>query len=68
VSGGLEDANAVGGLANDLKDAAYVLRDAVKAAEEGHRGIAIDVVATVNEVLLPSGWKLVRAEKVTVYR
>ncbi len=64
----MEDANAVGGLAVELREAAYEMRDAVKAAEAGHRGLSVDVQAEVNDILLPCGWKLVRAEKFTGYR
>ena len=67
MSGGPEDASAMGRLDDKLREAAYQLRDAIEAAEAGHRGWAIDV-KTANEILLPSGWKLVRAEPVTVYR
>ena len=68
MSGGMEDANATGKLGTDLEEAAYRLRDAVMAAETGHRGIAIDVLNTVNPILLREGWKLVRAEPFTGYR
>lgn len=47
----MSDANAVGRLSRELQDAAYRLRDAIAAAYEGHRGIGVDVVETVNEVL-----------------
>lgn len=68
MSGGMEDASAMSELSKELIDAAYEMRDAVKAAEEGHRGMSIDIEATVNELLLPIGWKLVRAKKFTGYR
>ncbi len=67
MSGGMEDANAVGAIGSKLSDAAHELRDAVKEAEAGHRGITVAVEDTVNPILLPSGWKLVRAMKTTVY-
>jgi hypothetical protein len=68
MSGGMEDANATGILSRNLEDAAHEMRDAVKDAEAGHRGIAIAVEDTVNPILLSIGWKLVRAEKFTGYR
>lgn len=68
MSGGMEDASAIGGLADKLRDASYELRDAIKAAEAGHRGMSVPVQDEVNEILLPSGWKIVRAEKFTGYR
>jgi hypothetical protein len=64
----MEDAAAMGRLAGKLMDKAYDLRDAIEAAQEGHRGHSIDVEHEVNKILLPTGWKLVRAEKVTVFR
>lgn len=68
MSGGMEDANAVGRLGTKLTEAAYVMRDAIKEAETGHRGITIDVLETVNEIMLPCGWKIVRATPFTGYR
>lgn len=57
MSDGMSDANAVGRLGERLESAAYDLREAIEAAENGHRGIAIDVLATVNEVLQKFGLK-----------
>lgn len=68
MSGGMEDASAIGELATELREAAYQMRDAIKAANAGHRGWAIDSQHEVNEILLPSGWKIVRAEPFTGYR
>jgi len=68
MSGGMEDASAVGRLGTELREATYQMRDAIKAGEDGHRGLAIDVQDAVNEILLPCGWKIVRAEKFTGYR
>lgn len=68
MSGGQQEAAALGELSSELREAAFKMRDAVKDAEAGHRGMAIDVQETVNEILLPSGWKLVRAEAFTGYR
>ena len=68
MSGGMEDANAVGRLGVKLREAAYQMRDAIKEAEEGHRGLTVDVLSEVNEIMLPCGWKVVRAEKFTGYR
>lgn len=68
MSGGQHEAYHTGKLDTDLREEVYKLRDAIKAAEEGYRGIAIDVAATANEILLPIGWKLVRAERFTGYR
>jgi hypothetical protein len=64
----MEDASAVGRLSTELCEAAYKMRDAIKAGEDGHRGLALDVQEEVNEILLPCGWKIVRAEKFTGYR
>jgi hypothetical protein len=64
----MEDANAVGELGRMLTEAAYLMRDAVEAAGAGHRGLSVPIEETVNEILLPGGWKLVRAEKFTGYR
>ena len=62
MSSGPRDANAVGRIGRDLELAAHRMREAIKTAEAGHRGLTVDIPATVNEVLLPHGWKLVRAE------
>ncbi len=51
MSDGMSDANAVGSIATELREAAYVLRDAIERAEAGHRGLTVDIIETVNEVL-----------------
>ncbi len=63
MSGGQQEAAALGEMATKLREAAYELRDAIKKAEDGHRGWGVPVEPTVNEILLPSGWKLVRAQQ-----
>ena len=68
MSGGQQEAAALGAMSTELREAAYSMRDAVKSAEDGHRGVSLDVQTEVNEILLPCGWKLVRAEKYTGYR
>lgn len=68
MSGGQQEAAALGALSSELREAAYQLRDAVKSAEAGHRGVSVNVVDEVNSILLPTGWKLVRAEAFTGYR
>lgn len=68
MSDGMSDANAVGRLGAALERATWEFRKAIKAAQEGHRGLAVDVEEEVNEILLPTGWKLVRAEKYEAYR
>jgi len=68
MSGGLEEARAMGTLSLKLRDAAYELREAAESAKTGYRGVGIDGAHEVNAILLPSGWKLVRAEKVEIYR
>jgi len=68
MSGGQHEASAIGEMATELREAAYQMRDAVRSADEGYRGISLDVQFEVNEILLPCGWKLVRAEKFTGYR
>jgi hypothetical protein len=68
MSGGQHEAAALGGLATELREAAHQMRDAIKAAEDGHRGVSIAVQDEVNEILLPCGWKIVRAERFTGYR
>jgi hypothetical protein len=68
MSGGMEDARALGEISQELENAAWQLRKAIVQAEQGHRGLSVSIEATVNDVLLEGGWKLVRAEKVEVYR
>jgi hypothetical protein len=51
MSDGLSDANAVGQLAVDLREAAHVTREAIEAAEAGHRGLSVDVCGEFNDVL-----------------
>jgi hypothetical protein len=58
MSDGMSDANAVGALAGKLRNAAYELRDAIKAARDGRRGLSVAVLAEVNEVLDGSGYHL----------
>lgn len=68
MSDGMSDANAMGGLSTRLREASCKMRDAIKAAEDGHRGMSLDVQEDVNEILLPSGWKIVRATPHTSFR
>jgi hypothetical protein len=68
MSGGQQEAAALGSLSTELREASYQMRDAVSSAEAGHRGVSIDVQAEVNDILLPCGWKLVRAERFEGYR
>ena len=63
MSGGMEDASATGRLAERLEEAAYVLRDRIRAAEEGHRGYAISVVAHVSGILREVGYEIVRVSR-----
>lgn len=64
----MEDASAIGQIDQMLTEAAYLMRDAIEGAEAGHRGLSVPIEETVNEILLPNGWKLVRAEKFTGFR
>ncbi len=58
MSDGMSDANAVGRIARELEHSAIDLRRAIKRAEEGHRGLTVSVIATVNEHLKGSGYRL----------
>jgi hypothetical protein len=60
MSGGMEDASAVGGISRRLQEATHKLLEAIEEAEAGHRGIGVDVRGTVNEILVPAGWNLQR--------
>jgi len=60
MSDGMSDANAVGKLAVDLREAAYVLRDAIDAALNGHRGMSPPICETVNAILKTSGYHLTK--------
>lgn len=61
MSDGMSDSKALGKLEADLREAAYVLRDALRAAEEGHRGWTVGGYAQlVNAVLAPDGWEVRR--------
>lgn len=63
MSDGMRDATALGQLAQKLEEATYELRDAIKAAEEGHRGYMVDIQATINCVLARSPdckWRITR--------
>lgn len=57
------DASAVGDLATDVLEAAYGLRDALEAAEVGHRGIVPDrreLEVRVRAILAQAGWDIAR--------
>jgi hypothetical protein len=51
MSDGMSDAAATGRLGRELEEAAYVLKEKMIAARNGHRGLSIDVLSTVNECL-----------------
>ena len=58
MSDGMSDANAVGRIARDLEHAAIDLRFAIKRADEGHRGLTVSIIDTVNEHLRGTGYRL----------
>ena len=60
MSDGMSDAAAVGRLGNAVVDAAYGLRDALKAADAGHRGVSVDALEDINRVLRDAGYELRR--------
>ena len=63
MSDGMSDASAIGRLAQELEEATYKLRDAIKKTEEGHRGISVDIQSTINGVLARSPdckWRITR--------
>ena len=61
MSDGISDANALGRLDRDVMLKAHDLRNALKAAEEGHRGLRpAGILATANNALKGCGFQLVR--------
>lgn len=58
MSSGIQDANAVGQLGQKVVLACYDLRDAIKAADAGYRGLSPAWNETVNEILLEAGYEL----------
>ena len=60
MSDGMSDATACGRLAGDLREAAYKLRDAIKAAESGHRGMSVPIISTVDPILNDCGFEIRR--------
>lgn len=58
MSDGMSDARAVGAIGRDLEIAAAELRRAINRALAGHRGLSVDVEATVNDYLLYTGFRL----------
>jgi len=58
MSDGMSDSRAVGEIGSKLERAALELRIAIRRAEEGHRGLTVDILATVNEVLEGTGFEL----------
>lgn len=61
MSDGMSDGDAVGRLHQNVWNAAYDLRKAIKAAERGHRGLVpAGMVETINEQLEQVGYQLVR--------
>lgn len=64
MSDGLSDASAVGKIAGRLEEAAYQLRDALKAVEEGHRGLTVaNPEAQVNRILEEQGYRIYKWRK-----
>jgi hypothetical protein len=61
MSDGMSDANAMGNLVTELREAAYALRDAIKAARRGHRGMVLTgICEEVNEKLRGTPYRLIR--------
>lgn len=63
MSDGLSDMNAVNRLGNDVLEATYELRDALIAADEGHRGMRPELtflLNRMNEVLRDAGFEIHR--------
>lgn len=60
MSDGMSDSRALGRLSGEVQSAAFALFEALHNAEQGHRGWAIDVLTTVNEILEPLGYRLQR--------
>ena len=58
MSDGLSDTAALDRLAAEVREAAFQLRDAVRRAEHGHRGLYFAVEPVVNEILAGAGYEL----------
>ena len=63
MSDGMSDANALGGIAQELRFAAIDLRNAIERASDGHRGLTVAVMETVNEFLRGTGYQLQEVPK-----
>lgn len=60
MSSGPADAAATDRLAFELEEAAYNLRDAIKKAENGHRGWSVAVEAHVAPILREAGYRFIK--------
>lgn len=60
MSDGISDSNALSALHNKVEFAAMDLRDALEAADEGHRGMTVRTLDIVNTVLRDCGYRLVK--------
>lgn len=58
MSDGQSDARGIRSLAGRVEEAAFVLRDLLKAVEDGQRGITFNAVSVVNKILEPAGFQL----------
>lgn len=59
MSDGMSDANVTGSLGVDIFEAVYQLRDALKAARRGHRGLRPSLdLARLNRILEEAGVEL----------
>jgi len=58
MSDGMSDSRALGRLSGDLEVATYNLAEHLIKARIGHRGLAVDVVATINDILVPLGFRI----------
>lgn len=60
MSDGMSDSRALGSIAGELERAAHQLRAAIQRANDGHRGMSIDVEETVNEILVGTYYRVER--------
>lgn len=60
MSDGMRDSRILGDLSIKLREASYQLRDAIRDADDGHRGTSIAIVPTVNEILAGTDYILMR--------
>lgn len=58
MSDGMSDSHALGRLSRDLEHAAMNLRNAIRHARKGHRGLTVSIEDTVNHWLEGSGYRL----------